>query len=279
LDVELIIDETIPEYLTGDQIRLSQVLNNLLSNAVKFTAIGKVTINLDKEALNNESVIVKFTVADTGIGIAAENLAMIFDPFMQESQASISGYEGTGLGLAITKRLVELHQSTISVISEPGKGTSFTFPIAFNIAKKEKRKENQPVPATETKTAPDLTGMRILIVDDNKMNLMIASKFLKKWQGDVEEAISGSLAIEMVKNNNFDLIIMDLQMPVMDGFETTRIIKGTNPHIPVIALTADAMPETYNKALSAGMCDYLTKPFIPQVLFEKVAMYYVPVES
>jgi len=83
----------------------------------------------------------------------------------------------------------------------------------------------------------------------------------------------------MVKNNNFDLIIMDLQMPVMDGFETTRIIKGTNPHIPVIALTADAMPETYNKALSAGMCDYLTKPFIPQVLFEKVAMYYVPVES
>jgi CheY-like chemotaxis protein/anti-sigma regulatory factor (Ser/Thr protein kinase) len=279
LDVELIIDETIPEYLTGDQIRLSQVLNNLLSNAVKFTAIGKVTINLDKEALNNESVIVKFTVADTGIGIAAENLAMIFDPFMQESQASISGYEGTGLGLAITKRLVELHQSTISVISEPGKGTSFTFPIAFNIAKKEKRKENQPVPATETKTAPDLTGMRILIVDDNKMNLMIASKFLKKWQVDVEEAISGSLAIEMVKNNNFDLIIMDLQMPVMDGFETTRIIKGTNPHIPVIALTADAMPETYNKALSAGMCDYLTKPFIPQVLFEKVAMYYVPVES
>jgi len=279
LDVELIIDETIPEYLTGDQIRLSQVLNNLLSNAVKFTAIGKVTINLDKEALNNESVIVKFTVADTGIGIAAENLAMIFDPFMQESQASISGYEGTGLGLAITKRLVELHQSAISVISEPGKGTSFTFPIAFNIAKKEKRKENQPVPATETKTAPDLTGMRILIVDDNKMNLMIASKFLKKWQVDVEEAISGSLAIEMVKNNNFDLIIMDLQMPVMDGFETTRIIKGTNPHIPVIALTADAMPETYNKALSAGMCDYLTKPFIPQVLFEKVAMYYVPVES
>ena len=208
-----------------------------------------------------------------------KTVAMIFDPFMQESQASISGYEGTGLGLAITKRLVELHQSTISVISEPGKGTSFTFPIAFNIAKKEKRKENQPVPATETKTAPDLTGMRILIVDDNKMNLMIASKFLKKWQVDVEEAISGSLALEMVKNNNFDLIIMDLQMPVMDGFETTRIIKGTNPHIPVIALTADAMPETYNKALSAGMCDYLTKPFIPQVLFEKVAMYYVPVES
>ena len=121
--------------------------------------------------------------------------------------------------------------------------------------------------------------MRILLVDDNKMNLLIASKFLKKWQAEPDEATSGSLAIELTKQNNYDLIIMDLQMPIMDGFEATRIIKRSNPHMPIIALTADAMPETHSKAFAAGMCDYLTKPFVPQVLFEKVAKYYLPVEN
>jgi CheY-like chemotaxis protein len=119
--------------------------------------------------------------------------------------------------------------------------------------------------------------MRILVVDDNKMNLMIASKFLKKWQVEVDEAISGEIAIEMVKSNSYDLIIMDLQMPVLDGFQTTRIIRKTNPDIPVIALTADAMPETHNKALAAGMCNYLTKPFVPDTLYEKISGYYVTV--
>ncbi len=279
LEVELIIDEAIPEYLTGDQIRLSQVLNNLLSNAVKFTHAGTVTIKLDKENLNDTSVTVKFTVADTGIGIAAKNLAIIFDPFEQESQHSDNDYGGTGLGLAITKRLVELHQSTVAVVSEPGKGTVFTFTILFDIAPKETANEGQAAAVIETNLTSDMVGMRVLIVDDNKMNLMIASKFLKKWQVEVDEAISGPLAIEMVNNNNYDLIIMDLQMPEMDGFEATRIIKKTNPQIPVIALTADAMPETHNKAFAAGMCDYLTKPFLPQVLFEKVAKHYVPVEG
>jgi CheY-like chemotaxis protein len=121
--------------------------------------------------------------------------------------------------------------------------------------------------------------MRILVVDDNKMNLMIASKFLKKWQAEPDEALSGQAAIEMMAKTNYDLIIMDLQMPGMDGFEATRIIRLTNTHIPIIALTADAMPETHSKAFAAGMCDYLTKPFVPQVLFAKVSKYYVPVEG
>jgi two-component system sensor histidine kinase/response regulator len=279
LEVELIVDDAIPEHLIGDQIRLSQVLNNLLSNAVKFTHNGKVTIRLDKETADNASVTIKFTITDTGIGIAGENLAMIFDPFTQESQNDDTDYGGTGLGLAITKRLVELHQSAISVSSEPGKGTEFTFSILFSIAKQEPKKEGQSLPVLAAGSIPDLQGMRILLVDDNKMNLLIASKFLKKWRADVDEAVSGNLAIEMTNNNSYDLIIMDLQMPVMDGFETTRIIKKTTPQIPVIALTADAMPETHDKAFSAGMCDYLTKPFVPQVLFEKVSKYYKVVLS
>ncbi|MFI5139636.1 MAG: PAS domain S-box protein [Sphingobacteriales bacterium] len=279
LDVELIIDDTIPGYLMGDQIRLGQVLNNLLSNAVKFTHKGKVTVKLEKEALHTSNVAIKFTVADTGIGIAAENLAIIFDPFEQESQTTDNDYGGTGLGLAITKRLVELHKGKISVISEPGKGTAFAFSIVLNIAKHEPQKDNIHSPALTDSATTDLPGMRVLLVDDNKMNLLIASKFLKKWQVEVDEAISGSLAVEMANDNNYDLIIMDLQMPVMDGFEATGIIKKTNPGIPVIALTADAMPETHNKAFEAGMCDYLTKPFVPHVLFEKVSKYYAPVQA
>jgi PAS domain S-box-containing protein len=273
LDIELIIDNSIPQQLIGDQIRLGQVLNNLVSNAIKFTHYGKVIIRLEQQHTTDKTVQIKFTVTDTGIGIAPENLDIIFDPFEQETQNADANYGGTGLGLAITKRLVELHKSTISVTSLPGSGTEFTFSIAFEIGE-EKKEELSILPANST---ADLLGMRILIVDDNKMNIMIASKFLKKWQATPDEAISGTEAIELTKQNNYDLIIMDLQMPGMDGFEATRIIKRTNPLIPILALTADAMPETHSKAFAAGMCDYLTKPFVPNVLFEKIARYYVAV--
>ncbi len=281
LEVELIVDKEIPARLIGDQVRLGQVLNNLVSNAIKFTHFGKVVIRLDKRSISDDYVSIKFTIADTGIGIAPENLEIIFDPFEQETQSSGCDYGGTGLGLAITKRLVELHKSTISVTSPPGAGTEFSFIISFAVLPVEESK-NEPVPMVDqhnNETTADLQGMRILLVDDNKMNLLIASKFLRKWQAEPDEANSGPQAIEMTKQTNYDLIIMDLQMPGMDGFEATRIIKRTNPQLPIFALTADAMPETHSKAFAAGMCDYLTKPFIPQILFEKVAKYYVAVES
>jgi len=278
LEIELDIDARIPEYLIGDQVRLGQVLNNLLSNAIKFTPDSKVSLLVNKQSCDERQVAIKFTVADTGIGIAPENLAMIFDPFMQESQNHGVDYGGTGLGLAITKRLVELHKSNISVTSEPGKGTQFSFEITFDIARQVQAAENLPALATAN-TDRNLPGMRVLIVDDNKMNLMIASKFLKKWQIDADEAISGELAIEMVNNKTYDLILMDLQMPEMDGFEATRIIRRANAYTPIIALTADAMPETHAKALAAGMCNYLTKPFVPDTLYEKIASHYALVET
>jgi CheY-like chemotaxis protein len=127
-------------------------------------------------------------------------------------------------------------------------------------------------------TSRNLQGMRVLVVDDNKMNLLIASKFLKKWMIEVDEAISGELALNLLKNNSYDLILMDLQMPEMDGFETSRIIRQTNTATPIIALTADAMPETHSKALAAGMHGYLTKPFVPDVLYDKIARHYAVVE-
>jgi two-component system sensor histidine kinase/response regulator len=272
LALDLVIDETIPQFLTGDQARLSQILNNLISNAVKFTQKGNIDIALSTERMDSNQAVIKFTVADTGVGIAADNLDMIFDPFMQEPTPNNSLNGGTGLGLAITKRLVNLHGSDIYVTSQPEKGTTFTFSIAFNLPGSGSKSDNTNYASA---LAPSIKGMRVLVVDDNKMNLLIASRFLKKWHADVDEALNGQIAVDMVRHKAYDLIIMDLQMPVMDGFEATIVIKETHPHIPVIALTADAMPETYTKALSAGMSDYLTKPFVPAIFFDKVARYYV----
>jgi two-component system sensor histidine kinase/response regulator len=270
LELELHTDAEIPEYLIGDQTRLAQILINLVNNAVKFTSSGKVSIALQKEQVNDKEVLIKFSVTDTGIGISAKNLEVIFDPFIQEDQVINHNYGGTGLGLAITKRLIELYQSNITVVSEPGKGTEFTFSIVFNIA--------EPVaPVVEdviaNKLPPNLFGMNILVVDDNNMNLLIAAKFLRKWKAKVDEALNGQNAVDMAANKVYDLIIMDLQMPVMDGFEATALIKQQYPDLPIIAFTADAMPETHNKAFEAGMCDYLTKPFVPDMLFEKVSRH------
>jgi two-component system sensor histidine kinase/response regulator len=271
LKLELNIDPIIPEHLTGDQMRLSQILNNLISNAIKFTLKGKISIDLHALRIDSKQINIKFTVSDTGVGIAPDNINIIFDPFVQEPVINNNNIGGTGLGLAITKRLVNLHKSDITVVSNPGEGTTFGFIIAFKLPETDIKSN---VPGTDNAPMLNLHGMSVLIVDDNKMNLLIASRFLKKWQANVDEALNGQIAVDMVNQKPYDLIIMDLQMPVMDGFEATVAIKKTHPQIPIIALTADAMPETYTKALATGMSDYLTKPFVPAVFFEKVSRYY-----
>jgi two-component system sensor histidine kinase/response regulator len=266
------IDSKIPHTLIGDQLRLGQVLNNLLSNAVKFTQKGTVSVVLKIVDDKPGKLTISFVISDTGIGIAKENIDKIFDPFTQEYHSTQSDYGGTGLGLAITKRLVELHNSTIKLASVVGKGTEFNFAIEFEKAEADEPEEIVPVKVKQTETT--VKGMNILLVDDNKMNLLIANKFLKNWQANVTQASNGQLAVEQAMLNNFDLIIMDLQMPVMDGFEAAAKIKQTQPDIPIIALSADAMPETRMKAAQHGMNDYLTKPFVPEVLFEKIVKHY-----
>jgi len=270
LEIVVEVDEQIPHNLIADPIRLGQILNNLLSNAIKFTHKGMITLLIREEARTDNKVILHFTIADTGIGIDDQNLEKIFEPFVQETQHR--DYGGTGLGLAIISRLVELHGSHINVSSTLGKGTQFNFSIEFVYTAEPVNKPK--LTAIQKMQEADLAGMRVLIVDDNKMNVIIASRFLNKWNVTIEEAHNGMVAIQMVQNNFYDLVIMDLQMPLMDGFEATKIIKETYPELPIIALTADAMPETYAKARNYGMNDYLTKPFMPEILFEKVSKYY-----
>lgn len=276
--LELSFDKNIPANLIGDQLRLGQILNNLLSNAVKFTTDGTVFLRLESQQERQDKISIKFTIADTGIGIAPENLDKIFDPFTQEYSSTASDYGGTGLGLAITKRLVELHGSTINLSSKPGEGTEFSFIITFEKAEiSEPAEIHADTAAVAEPQKPDtasIKGMHILLVDDNKMNLLIASKFLKNWNARVQQASDGKMAVEMAMATNFDLILMDLQMPIMDGFEASALIKQTQPELPIIALSADAMPETSAKAARYGMDDYLTKPFVPEVLFDKLSRYY-----
>lgn len=271
LRLELSIDNEIPEYLMGDQVRLSQILNNLISNAVKFTGKGKITVQLQLLGASDTEITVKFMVTDTGIGISPENQSLIFDPFVQDPVVNQPANIGTGLGLAITKRLVNLHKSDISVISEPGKGSQFIFVITFALPAAALP---QRVEVIEINDIQSMEGMEVLVVDDNKMNLLIASKFLKRWQINVDEAINGQEAVKIVAQKRYDLIIMDLQMPIMNGFEATKKIREFNTDVPIIALTADAMPETYDKAIASGMNDYLTKPFVPDTFFSKVSSYY-----
>ncbi len=269
--LKLSVDSTIPINLIGDQLRLGQILNNLLSNAVKFTNNGTILLNLQNIEEKPDKVWIKFIVADTGIGIAPENQDKIFDPFTQEDQSTQANFGGTGLGLAITKRLVELHNSTISLTSSTA-GTEFSFSILFDKAQVSKPSGGgQPLAKSNALT---ISGMYILLVDDNEMNLMVANKFLKKWGAIVEQATNGKIAVDMAMANNYDLILMDLQMPVMGGLEASSIIKQTQPDLPIIALSADAMPETIKKTKEYGMNDYLSKPFVPSVLLEKIARFY-----
>jgi two-component system sensor histidine kinase/response regulator len=274
--IELSADSDIPKRLVGDQLRLNQILNKLTSNAVKFTRNGTVQVILKTEHSEDEHVVIKFTVSDTGAGIPNEDLEKIFEPALDYSANGHREFENRRLSLALTKQLIELYNSNIHLDSQPGKGTSFNFTILFDRASEEVAVPvplpNQPT--IELAEQQDLTGMNILVVDDNKMNLMIAAKFLKNWQAIVTQASDGKEAVDKALHHTYDLIIMDLQMPVMDGFEASTIIKRTQPGLPIIALTADILPETNDKAMKAGMDDFLTKPFVPAVLYAKIRRYY-----
>ncbi|HMV78829.1 MAG TPA: ATP-binding protein [Leptospiraceae bacterium] len=264
-ELTLILDENIPETIVGDPFRLSQILTNLISNAVKFTSGGRVDLRVGVSEIMKNKARIFFSVEDTGIGIPKEKIESIFLGFTQADSSTARKFGGTGLGLAITKKLLELFKSEIHLESEPGKGTKVFFEILFETRTKNKERTQNK----DQGTTMEFSDKKILIIDDYIVNLNIAKKFLAKIGIEPDLAAAGPDALEMLKEKDYDLIFLDLQMPEMDGFEVCRRIRKLNERyaeIPIIALTAAFVSEVQDRIIEAGMNDILAKPFKPEEL-------------
>jgi PAS domain S-box-containing protein len=263
-------ENELPRVVIGDPIRLNQILSNLLSNALKFTTNGSIIVLVKELNRTGDKCIMEFSVSDTGIGIPKDKHSLIFDSFTQASPDTTRHFGGTGLGLSICKKLIELQGGKISLESEPGVGSTFRFTIPLGILDSGGQKQAAEI----AENFSGLEGKKILIAEDNKINFYVANKFLVSWGIVVSHAGDGLLALEMLEKENFDLILMDLHMPVMDGIEATKIIrKSENPrikNIPIVALTAAIMSESHDKIENLNINDYVLKPFKPHDLFERI---------
>lgn len=271
------VEEKIPESLIGDPYRLTQMLNNLVSNAVKFTKEGDIVIAAEfVDNIDDNKALIEFKVSDTGIGIPKNKLNSIFDSFTQAYTDTTRKFGGTGLGLAITKQLIEVQGGTISVDSELGKGTTFTFTIPFEIgvSKEDTAAKNQRIGEEA------LEGLTVAVAEDNKANQLVIRQVLSRWKINVVLLDNGKKAVEYLENETPDLLFMDLQMPEMNGFDAVKIIRDEKSDVlkhdlPVLALTADVFPETRDKIYSCGMNDYLLKPLDIEKLKDKLLLYAV----
>ncbi len=272
LELKCNIQCNVPLLLVGDPVRLSQVLNNLVGNAVKFTERGEVTMLIQLEEEQDASAILSFSITDTGIGIATEKIESVFERFIQVAGDSKRKYGGTGLGLTITRQLVELQGGTIRAKSEQGKGSVFTFtlPVLKGTG------NNQPVKKTAFPIPVNvLHNIEVLLVEDNLINQKVALKLLTNQGAKVDIANHGKEALDWLVRKKYDVLLMDIQMPEMDGYETTTIIrqKMNAPvcDVPIIAMTASALIADREKCLLAGMNDFIAKPFMAKELVEKIS--------
>ncbi|PUZ26204.1 histidine kinase [Chitinophaga parva] len=260
------IDETTPQHLLGDPYRLNQVLLNLVNNAVKFTDLGWVKISVTCNRIAERQVSLHFAVQDTGIGISPEYLRSIFQSFSQEDGTGTREYGGTGLGLAITKQLVELMGGQISIESEKHTGTTVHVELTFNIGEAPPKKES-----VVRKQTDELKGLKILVVEDNEFNRLVAGSLLKNHGGTVLEAEDGRQALNVMLGNHVDAVLMDIQMPVMNGYDAARLIRQElRLQTPIIALTANALQREREKCLQAGMNEWLVKPVNEQELISTI---------
>jgi signal transduction histidine kinase len=263
------IDSDIPDFLIGDPTKLSQVMMNLINNALKFTKNGTVTVITKLKSLQNENATLYFEVTDTGIGIPEDKLKSVFDSFSQGSIEVNRKYGGTGLGLTIVKKIIKTLGGHITLTSVVGKGSSFSFELEFNIGSELLKVED----ITKTYDDSVLMNKKILLVEDNKINQMISAKMLKN-KGIICDIIdNGEEAIETARNNKFDLILMDVHLPGINGTVATEQIRKFDLETPIIALTAISLDENREMLLSFGMNDVITKPFIPEEFYSTIANY------
>ncbi|NEW79063.1 MAG: response regulator, partial [Gelidibacter sp.] len=269
-NTELIIDydPKIPEVLLGDPMRLRQIILNLMSNAVKFTSGGKINVRVRLLKEDKKKVSLKFAIIDTGIGIPEDKLVTIFENFQQASAGTSKMYGGTGLGLAIAKQLVESQGGSIGVKSKIYEGSTFSFMMSFDKTNKEV-KENTEIQKTPPETASK--NIKVLVVEDIALNQLLVRTLLDDFGFKCDIVSNGKIALEKLQNNNYDVILMDLQMPEMDGFEATDYIRNKmNLTIPIIALTANVTTADLEKCKAIGMNDYISKPVEDMILYQKI---------
>jgi CheY-like chemotaxis protein len=261
----------VPKSLYGDPVRLNQILTNLVGNAVKFTETGAVEVIVSANTDSEDNLRVQFDVKDSGIGIPEDKQGLVFESFTQSSAETTRKYGGTGLGLSIVKQLVELHNGDISITSKENVGSTFHVCIPYKAAPEVAKTSSVNADLLEFSA---LANKKVLVVDDNAINLMVAKQTLKKANIQVEVAISGAKAIEMLLNDDFFVVLMDVHMPDMNGYETTAKIRDElKMNIPIIAMTASAMVEDQEKCRKARMDEYIAKPFVPNELFTKLLSF------
>ncbi|MEO9967328.1 MAG: ATP-binding protein [Reichenbachiella sp.] len=270
-ELVLRIQEGTPSLLIGDPTRLVQILNNLLSNAIKFTKKGCVRVDVDYNEISENQIEILVEVSDTGVGIAEDKIKEIFNHFSQADSRVNRQFGGTGLGLTITKQLVELQGGCISVESEEGVGSVFKFRLPFQIPEQSIIIENA---SSIRPNEDDIAGMKVLVVEDIAVNRLVVEKFLIDWGVEVDLAENGKEAIHMIIADRYDLVLMDLQMPVMDGFtassEIRRLKRPKYQKLPIVALTAAAVGEIRQDVYDSGMTDIVTKPINPAELYKSL---------
>ncbi len=261
------IDETLNQSFISDETRLGQVLHNLLSNAIKFTSHGGVHVRVTDQGISPLGQLVRFSVADTGIGIRPEKRRMIFEGFEQVNKGTARVYGGTGLGLSISKAIVELFGATLEVESAAGKGSTFFFTVALQPANHKPQPYISPATAT---TLARLDNLRVLLAEDNPVNMRIAQTFLQKWGAVVTTAVNGAEMLDLFEKQEFDVLLVDLEMPVMDGYQAISAIRKKGSPIRAVAFTAAVYDNLHEQLLSNGFNDYLQKPFRPEDLHSKM---------
>jgi signal transduction histidine kinase/DNA-binding response OmpR family regulator len=263
------IRQRVPHIVKGDPVRLNQVLTNLIGNAIKFTDKGYVHVDIDSGDVHDDRHQISFKVIDTGIGIEESKQARVFESFVQAGNDTTRKYGGTGLGLTIVKSIVELQEGKISLSSMPGQGSTFAVSLRFDKTEQTQLKSSFDIEMNGS--GESIKGASVLVVEDNAVNQLLVKKVLTKFGCKTDVAINGLKAIESLKTGKYDVILMDIQMPEMDGYEATRLIRTTFPapvcNIPIIAMTAHAFHTEIEKSSAAGMNDYISKPFKQEVLF------------
>jgi len=273
LKIENIIDEKIPPVVIGDSVRLTQILINLVGNAVRFTEKGGIIIEANQKKKHNSRIDIEFKITDTGIGIPKDKIKMVFESFTQASSSTTRKYGGTGLGLAITHKLVELQGGELKLKSKEGEGSVFFFTLPFKISSKSHVKDGGQL----SSALHSLNGLEVLVVEDNLVNQKIVSKYLAKWEASYDIAENGRVAVDKALKKKYDLILMDLHMPEMSGYEATEKIRAEKDkyyqELPIIALTASVFLEDREKIFNYGMSGFITKPFNPTELFWAISPF------